>query len=54
VRVDPSLIYLDGNSLGPLPQATQARIGEVVSQCSRSAATARRRPRRTLPASITA
>ena len=54
VRGDPSLIYLDGNSLGPLPQATQARIGEVVSQCSRSAATARRRPRRTLPASITA
>jgi kynureninase len=32
VRGDPSLIYLDGNSLGPLPRATQARIGEVVSQ----------------------
>ena len=32
VRVDPSLIYLDGNSLGLLPRATQARIGEVVSQ----------------------
>jgi kynureninase len=32
VRDDPSLIYLDGNSLGPLPLATQARIGEVVSQ----------------------
>jgi kynureninase len=26
------LIYLDGNSLGPLPAATQARIAEVVSQ----------------------
>ncbi len=32
VRADPSLIYLDGNSLGPLPRATQARIGEVVGQ----------------------
>ena len=32
VRGDPSLIYLDGNSLGPLPRATQARIAEVVSQ----------------------
>jgi kynureninase len=27
---DESLIYLDGNSLGPLPLATQARIAEVV------------------------
>jgi kynureninase len=32
VRDDQSLIYLDGNSLGPLPRATQARIGEVVSR----------------------
>jgi kynureninase len=30
VRADPSLIYLDGNSLGPLPRVTQARIAEVV------------------------
>jgi kynureninase len=27
---DPSVIYLDGNSLGPLPTATEARIAEVV------------------------
>jgi kynureninase len=32
VRDGPELIYLDGNSLGPLPRATQARIAEVVSQ----------------------
>jgi kynureninase len=32
VRDDESLIYLDGNSLGPLPAATAARIAEVVRQ----------------------
>jgi kynureninase len=32
VHVDPELIYLDGNSLGPLPVRTQARIAEVVDQ----------------------
>ena len=31
VRDDPELIYLDGNSLGPLPRATQARIAEVLT-----------------------
>ena len=32
VRNDESLIYLDGNSLGPLPLITQARIAEAVRQ----------------------
>jgi kynureninase len=32
VRPDHDLIYLDGNSLGPLPFRTQARIAEVVDQ----------------------
>ena len=32
VRHDPDLIYLNGNSLGPLPVRTQARIAEVVDQ----------------------
>jgi len=32
VRDDHSLVYLDGNSLGPLPRATLARIAEVISQ----------------------
>jgi kynureninase len=31
-RPDPSLIYLDGNSLGMLPLTTAARIGQVVTQ----------------------
>ncbi|HEX9529151.1 MAG TPA: aminotransferase class V-fold PLP-dependent enzyme, partial [Streptosporangiaceae bacterium] len=30
LRADDAPIYLDGNSLGPLPLATQARIAEVV------------------------
>ncbi len=32
IRPDHELIYLDGNSLGPLPFRTQARIAEVVDQ----------------------
>lgn len=32
VRDDPALIYLNGNSLGPLPVRTQARIADVVDQ----------------------
>jgi kynureninase len=32
VRHDHDVIYLDGNSLGPLPVRTQARIAEVVDQ----------------------
>jgi len=32
VHADRDLIYLDGNSLGPLPVRTQARIAEVVDQ----------------------
>jgi kynureninase len=32
VHDDPALLYLDGNSLGPLPVRTQARIAEVIDQ----------------------
>ncbi|MGL4574781.1 MAG: kynureninase, partial [Burkholderiaceae bacterium] len=30
--IDEGLIYLDGNSLGVLPRATQQRVSEVVAQ----------------------
>jgi len=29
---DPSIVYLDGNSLGPLPVVTRQRIAEVVKE----------------------
>ena len=32
MRADHDVVYLDGNSLGPLPVRTQARIAEVVDQ----------------------
>ncbi len=32
LRADESLIYLDGNSLGPLPLGTRDRIAEVVTE----------------------
>ena len=31
-RLPPGLIYLDGNSLGPLPLSTQARVASVIAQ----------------------
>lgn len=31
-RLPPGLIYLDGNSLGPLPVATQERLASVIGQ----------------------
>ena len=32
---DPSLVYLNGNSLGPLPRATLRRLEEVIRQVRR-------------------
>ncbi|HXW47112.1 MAG TPA: kynureninase [Streptosporangiaceae bacterium] len=32
VRADRDIIYLDGNSLGPLPVRAQARVAEVIDQ----------------------
>jgi kynureninase len=32
VMADPDLVYLDGNSLGMLPKATQARLQDAVAQ----------------------
>ena len=29
---DPSLVYLNGNSLGPLPRATVRRLEEVIRE----------------------
>src|SRR5437762_12382195 len=31
-HLPPGVIYLDGNSLGPLPRGTAARLGEVVEK----------------------
>ena len=32
VPLEPGLVYLDGNSLGMLPAATERRLAEVISQ----------------------